>query len=170
MFFGAFALFAHRNGKLLFDLLGDPYKSGNQPFMSAEQLRKWVIYAVQKLKEENAREIKGKWADTVAQVQAYIKKNLSEDISLQSLSEQVFLHPVYLSKIYKTETGEGLTDYILRIKMEHAAKLLLSDRDCKVYEVAEKTGFQNPSYFIKVFRNQFGMTPLEYRKAYSPLA
>lgn len=170
MFFGAFAFLAHRNGKLLFDLLGDPYKSGNQPFMSAEQLRKWVLYAVQKLKEENAREIKGRWSDIVVQVQAYIRKNLSEDISLQSLSEQVFLHPVYLSKIYKTETGEGLSDYILRIKMEHAARLLLSDRDCKVYEVAEKTGFQNPSYFIKVFRNQFGMTPLEYRKAYSPLA
>jgi len=166
LFFNAFAYSAHRNGKLLSDLLGEEYKPINQRFMSASQLHKWVLYAVQHIREVNAHEIKGKWTDIVTKVQLYIKKNLSEDVSLQSLSERVYLHPVYLSKIYKIETGEGLSDYILRIKMEHAANQLISDRDCRIYEVALSVGFQNSSYFIKVFKNQLGITPSEYRKVY----
>jgi two-component system response regulator YesN len=104
----------------------------------------------------------------VERVQAYIRNHLSEDISLQSLSEQVYLHPVYLSAMYKSRTGEGLSEYMMRIKMEHASKLLLSDSSSKIYEVARETGYRNSSYFSKVFKDRFGLTPLEYRKANAP--
>jgi len=129
-------------------------------------LKKWVIRAMQYLKDDATVVNKGTWSNIVGQVQSYIRSNLSEDISLQSLSERVYLHPVYLSKLYKVETGEGLSDYISNIKMEHASELLLSDRDLKIYEVAIMVGFQNSSYFSRVFKNRFGMTPLEFRKIF----
>jgi AraC-like DNA-binding protein len=100
----------------------------------------------------------------VGRVQTYIRSHLSEDVSLQGLSEQVYLHPAYLSKLYKERTGEGLSDYILRVKMEYAAKLLLLERDKKIYEIGLEVGYQNQSYFSQVFKKWYGMTPLEYRK------
>ncbi|THF76677.1 helix-turn-helix transcriptional regulator [Cohnella fermenti] len=102
--------------------------------------------------------------DIVGAVQAYVRNHLGEDVSLASLSEQVYLHPVYLSKFYKEKTGEGLSDYILRIKMEYAAKLLLFEKDCRIYEIAGRIGFRNQSYFSSVFRKWFGMTPQDYRQ------
>ena len=85
------------------------------------------------------------------------------DISVRSIAERVYLHPVYLSKLFKSETGESLGDYIIRVKMERA-RWLLAHTNRKIYEITAELGYQNPQYFSKMFKKHFGVTPLEYRE------
>jgi len=62
------------------------------------------------------------------------------------------------------ETGENISDFITRHKMEKSRKLLISSTK-KIFEIAIEVGYQNPHYFIKVFKKYFGKTPQEYRNA-----
>jgi two-component system response regulator YesN len=95
-------------------------------------------------------------------VQRYIELNLAEDVSLKTLGEHVYLHPAYLSKVYKMETGEGINQYVQRLRMEKAA-LMLKQTASRVYEIGKLIGLPNTTYFIKQFRKDYGMTPQEYR-------
>jgi two-component system response regulator YesN len=67
-----------------------------------------------------------------------------------------------LSKIYKLETKQNITDYVFQLRMEKAAYLLKNSQD-KVYEIAEKLGYQRAHSFNHVFKKHYGMTPQEYR-------
>ncbi|MGO4375817.1 helix-turn-helix domain-containing protein, partial [Paenibacillus sp. MCAF20] len=97
----------------------------------------------------------------VQKVQEYVSNHL-EDASLQTIAANVYLNPSYLSKVYKLETGEGISDYLSRLKMEKAAHLLRSSNE-KIYEIAAKIGYLKTSYFIKVFKDRYGITPQEFR-------
>lgn len=103
------------------------------------------------------------YASLIYRVQTYIDENLNKDVSLQRIADYVYLHPVYLSKIYKMETGEGISDYISKLRMKKAKQYLLAS-NCKICDVAKKIGYQNTSYFIKVFKSFFGQTPQEFRQ------
>jgi two-component system response regulator YesN len=92
----------------------------------------------------------------------YIEENYSKNIKLSDISDSVYMHSSYVSKLFKKNTGMNLSDYITnhRIKI---AKELLCDPQYKIYEVAYKVGFNGPKYFNKVFKSKTGMTPLEFR-------
>ncbi|MBO9598985.1 MAG: helix-turn-helix transcriptional regulator, partial [Cohnella sp.] len=98
----------------------------------------------------------------VKQVQELVMNDIRHEASVKTIADKVFLHPVYLSKIYKLETGESLGDYIIRVRMEKALYLLKSTNK-KIYEITSELGYQNPQYFSKMFRKYYGMTPNEYR-------
>jgi len=98
----------------------------------------------------------------IKQVQELVSKELGVDTSVKTIADRVYLHPVYLSKLYKQETGESLGDYIIRIRMEKAV-YMLKHTNKKIYEITTELGYQNPQYFSKVFRRYYGCTPNEYR-------
>ncbi|NHN28960.1 helix-turn-helix transcriptional regulator [Paenibacillus agricola] len=100
--------------------------------------------------------------DIIQHIQQIVQQNLHEDVSLQLLSDKVNLHPKYVSWLYKNETGEGFNDYVHRLKMERAVHFLRNSRK-KVYEIASNLGYQHTSYFIRVFKERFQMTPQQYR-------
>lgn len=91
----------------------------------------------------------------------YIDDHYHEDISLESMSEVVFLNKNYFSELFKRETGKSFVQYLTEYRLEKA-KLLLSIDGLKGNEVADMTGFQNNSYFISVFKKYEGCTPKEY--------
>ncbi len=99
---------------------------------------------------------------TVRLVKQFIKENYASDISLKVLSKITYLHPNYLSKIFKRETGENISDYILNYRIEQAKKLL-KDPSLKIYEVAELSGFHTSKYFAALFKGMVGITPSQYR-------
>ena len=78
----------------------------------------------------------------------------------------MFLSPVYVSRLFKQETGETFTDYITKVRIEKA-KELLSYSAVKVYDVGRRTGYFNPRYFYRVFKNITGYTPSEYRREFA---
>ncbi|WP_409345078.1 response regulator [Paenibacillus sp. MBLB4367] len=164
----SFTHLAHRNGYTLAKLLGsdmDDLQSG-EAFSSIGKLRKWSMNVLGKLKEGTSNEVKDIRSQYVKKVKDFAEKNLHLDVSLRALADHVNLHPTHLSKIYKIETGEGISDYISLLRMERACRLLRAT-DKKVYEISMEVGYLDPAYFIKVFKRQFGVTPQEYRDGHT---
>lgn len=90
----------------------------------------------------------------------YINKNLHKKITVTELAEECRLSPDYISHLFKKETGENLSRYILKQKLETAKTLLWEGFDsCKI---CYTLGFCSQSYFISAFKKEFDMTPKEY--------
>ena len=100
--------------------------------------------------------------EPVERLKEYIQEHLSEPLSLNSLSEQAGFSAAYLSALFKSETGEGIKQYIIRARLERAAELLRSTND-RIYEIAEKCGFESTRHFSETFSRAYGMTPKKYR-------
>lgn len=153
----------HRNKRWLADTIGDDFYAvaGGQPMLTVGELRSWTMRVVASYRRSVSSGDKVSRSSIIRKVQEYIAQNPGT-ASLQTISASVFLNPSYLSKIYKLETGEGISDYILRVRMELAAGLLAQSPD-KIYEISVMLGYQKPSYFIQLFKKHYGMTPQEYR-------
>ncbi|MCC3375288.1 response regulator [Cohnella sp. REN36] len=162
---GALIYISHKNGKLLESVIGEDWAFLFQPnpFRSVDQLQQWVWRVLRKMQADMQSEQNETAAYLVRRAQQYVEDHLSGDTSLQTVADHVRVHPVYLSRVYKSETGEGLSGYILRLKMEKAEKMLL-DGSQKIHEIAERLGYANPPYFIKVFKKHSGLTPKEFRE------
>ncbi len=96
-------------------------------------------------------------------VKQYIHEHYQKDLSLNLLSEQVYLSPGYLSEIFIQETGCGINKYIKNLRME-LAKDLLHRTNMKVNDICHTVGYQNLSYFVRSFREHFGASPEKYRQ------
>lgn len=95
----------------------------------------------------------------------YIRRNLGGNLSLRSISEEVFLSESYLSKLFKKEMGMNLMEYINVCRVEEAERILQSSR-LPVDAIGRQVGFRRPSYFCKIFKKITGTTPHAYRKQY----
>ena len=92
----------------------------------------------------------------------YIHENYSANLSLETVAAKVLVNPSHLSRTFKKETGEVVTDYINRIRIEKA-KELLAFTDMLVYEVAETVGFKDSAYFSLVFKKITGISPKHFK-------
>ncbi|MCU6710500.1 response regulator [Paenibacillus sp. J5C_2022] len=99
----------------------------------------------------------------ITQAKQYIREKLKQDITLGEVAEQVYLNPVYLSRLFKLETGRSFSDYVTGVRMELAAELL-RDTNLKIYEVCEQTGYKDVRHFYKLFKKHTGYLPSEYRE------
>jgi two-component system response regulator YesN len=165
MIFSSFSNLAHKNGRMLEDVIGEHFGKlmDRSSIRTIQQLREWTFHTLQKFQALVSSEVRDIRQEVVRRVQVYIQEHISEDLSLHAIAEHVSLHPVYLSKIYKLETSENLSDYSFTLRMEKAI-YLLKESNCKVYEIGSQLGYQNPAYFIKVFKKQYGKTPQEFRE------
>ncbi|MBB6675049.1 response regulator [Cohnella nanjingensis] len=159
----AWASLSHKNKQSLFDPAGDGAiaLTDGQAAASMEELRAWTWRILHYFRQLESAEDKDSRANIIKQVQSFIQRNL-EEASLQAIAASVFLNPSYLSKIYKMETGEGISDYVFRARMERAAALLAQSAE-KIYDISQSLGYQKPSYFIQLFKKHYGLTPQEYR-------
>lgn len=121
----------------------------------------------EKIQEENLLQEGTEESDLgmVDKIRRYIAANLMQELSRETIAQAVFLNPSYLSRMFHKETGEKLSDYITRMRIEEA-KRMLETSDKKITAIAHALGYSNDSYFIRAFRNLVQMTPYEYRKAY----
>jgi two-component system response regulator YesN len=99
----------------------------------------------------------------VQRLQEYIANHLHEDFSREDLASYVFLNEAYISRLFRKETGFSLSDYILQERMKKAAELLKGTNE-SVSQVAVNLGFGNFSYFARMFKRVYGVTPHEFRK------
>lgn len=102
----------------------------------------------------------------IRQVKTYIEENYNQDVNLDSLSRLVFLNPIYLSSMFKQETGISITDYIIEVRLKKA-KELLADTPMFIGEIASAVGYKDTRYFSKLFLKHVGIKPTEYRKYHS---
>ncbi|QYR21023.1 response regulator [Paenibacillus sp. sptzw28] len=91
-----------------------------------------------------------------------IMEYYAEDISLQSVASRINVNSSYLSRVFKQEAGDNFIRFLTKVRIDKA-KFFLDSRHLKVYEVAEKVGYLNYTYFSKIFKKVVGVTPEEYR-------
>ncbi|MFC4808670.1 response regulator [Paenibacillus sp. GCM10023250] len=159
-----FVTLAHDNGRVLEELAGPQAADPSRPMRSVDRLREWAEALLNLLEQElgSRSERNDTHPAVVRQVESYVRKHLDKDIALNALAEMVYLHPAYLSKIYKEKTGINLSDFILRTRMELALSLL-SNPSNRIYEIAESVGYHSTQHFIQAFKKYYGATPKKYR-------
>ncbi len=95
----------------------------------------------------------------------FVHEHLTDDISLETIATAVNTNPSYLSRIFKKECGETLSEYITRLRIEKAKELLVLP-DQLVYLVSESVGYHDSTYFSTIFKKYTGMSPTEYRNRF----
>lgn len=104
--------------------------------------------------------------DSVAkQVDDYIKNNISGDLEVDTICNALQISRVKLYKISERTYGMGIAEYIRKIRVDMAQKMLIKSNE-RIGEVADKCGFYDYNYFTKVFKRYVGLTPRDYRKKY----
>jgi len=107
----------------------------------------------------------GKLSMEVQKVIKFIETHYAENISLQDAANYVNMSPNYVSSLCKKELGSSFIDYLIHYRVERAKELLLETHQ-KVYEIAEKVGLENQSYFSRIFKRETGLTPREFRRKF----
>ena len=102
--------------------------------------------------------------DTMINVKQYIIEHSHENISLETISKIVGLSPFYISKMFKEQLGVNYIDFLTECRIDKAKKLMISDSDKSVKEIAFEVGYNDPNYFSKVFKKMCDASPKEYRK------
>lgn len=98
----------------------------------------------------------------IEEVKAYIHAHLDEEIRREDIATALFLNPNYLSRMFKTETGNSLKEYITNEKMKMAQSLLKNSK-LPVYIIAQKVGYSNFSHFSQVYKKTFQISPTDER-------
>ncbi|MBO7743533.1 response regulator [Paenibacillus sp. MWE-103] len=93
----------------------------------------------------------------------YINRNLSLDLKLTEVAEDVHISRSYFSECFKNITGKTFNEYVRDARIDHS-KTLLSQTNEPIYRIAEKCGYPDEKYFSKVFRKKVGVLPSEIRK------
>ncbi|WP_185967479.1 helix-turn-helix domain-containing protein, partial [Clostridium sp. HBUAS56010] len=103
----------------------------------------------------------------VEQVKVLVQKNIyNPNLSVEILAQEVHLSVNYLRNIFKENTGNSLSNYIIEQKLELIFKLL-SETDMTIQDISDKLGFSTRNYFFTFFKKHTGYTPSQYRKLHS---
>lgn len=136
-------------------------EEARKAYQSVEHCRKWISAAADRMKEESRT--RGEENDTVTRIRKFVEENLENRISREMIAEQLYFSTDYISRIFKKETGQSLSEYIMLRKIERARELVAEGKD-NIGDIAVKLGYNNFSYFSEIFRRVTGYLPSDYRK------
>lgn len=102
--------------------------------------------------------------DRISRVLAYIHSNLSSALSLEDIAKQSCWSCWQLQRVFQAETGLTVANYVRELKLSHAAELLLDGKE-RVIDIALGLGFNSEISFSRSFKQMFGSSPSQYRKA-----
>ncbi|NLK27172.1 MAG: helix-turn-helix transcriptional regulator [Clostridiales bacterium] len=100
----------------------------------------------------------------VDRIKNYLNENYEQKISLEQIAHNMYLSPVYISKLFKEETGESPINYLIRIRLERASKILLQGNSGSIKSIAYQVGYHDVYHFSKLFKKYYGMSPLHFRE------
>ncbi|GKX31477.1 AraC family transcriptional regulator [Vallitalea longa] len=123
-----------------------------------------IIFRLYKYKEEPKNYVDEKNKNIISRVINYIEINYSCHITLTNMAKTYGYTPDYFSKLFKKTVGISLINYVQKIRIKEACKLLKSPNDYKVIEIANKVGYKDIKFFNYIFKKIVGMTPSKYRK------
>ncbi len=100
----------------------------------------------------------------VQRIIQYLKANYSQHISLDGIAQNMYLSPVYISKIFKEKTGDSPINYLIQIRLGKAKEMLEENRG-SIRTIAAQVGYDDVYHFSKLFKKYYGVSPLYYRKS-----
>lgn len=99
---------------------------------------------------------------SIEKIEAYIKENYKRNITIRELAEKVYMHPVYLGKLFTQKIGVGFNEYIHELRIQEA-KRLIKETNLKNHEIAAEIGYSNYNSFLHKFQKYTGVKPTEFR-------
>jgi AraC-like DNA-binding protein len=147
----------------LFRLFLDHQESNVANPYQADLLTRLIL---SEIGNENSSMEKTNWSGLVSRANAYITSHCHETISTSAIAQTLQCNPDYLSRLYRKTTGITITEEINRKRIQLAKKTLL-DSTMNINEIAYHCGFDNTSYFHRVFRRLAGLSPNEYRQNFT---
>ncbi|MCR5465945.1 MAG: AraC family transcriptional regulator [Lachnospiraceae bacterium] len=93
----------------------------------------------------------------------YLNENYSQHISLDQIARNMYLSPVYISKIFKEKTGDSPINYLIRVRLSKAREMLTEGRG-SIRSISAMVGYDDVYHFSKLFKKHYGVSPMYYRK------
>lgn len=148
---------------LKIQLTGEKFDYQTLPELHApEEIQAAAVRLAENIADALSRDDQNSNDVLLSKIKQYIDDHFGEDLSLQDVAEKAFLSTVYFSRFFKKQTGENFSDYLLRVRMEHAAQFLKENK--KVTDVSQACGYSNSGYFSRIFKEYYGCTPTEYTR------
>ena len=130
---------------------------------SFEAICSWCAKDLEELIGAVKKNANIKRIDIIHKAIRYIQENYQQKITLIDVAQKVFLSPAYFSKIFKEEMGCSFREYLNNYRIEKSMAMLLQE-NIKASSIAFMVGFDDQSYFTKVFKRVVGITPNQYRE------
>jgi len=133
-------------------------------FSTVEQLATWLSRIMNRFSDCVFNLTDVKHVDVIYKTLDYVKKNYMNKITLADVAENAHISPSYFSKIFKDEMKCNFNMYLNQVRIQNSKKLLLDD-SVTLVDVAFLCGYEDQSYFSKVFKKIAGMSPGKYRES-----
>jgi len=144
----------------------DAYMQQIDRFEDIEGLSIWITGVMHRFIQQSFDFAGIKHSDVVFKAMEYIRAHYDHKLTLDDIAQHVYLSRSYLSSLFREETGQTLFSYINRVRVEKS-KLFLMDSTVALAHAAAMCGFEDQSYFTKVFRKITGMSPKQYRDRFN---
>ena len=99
----------------------------------------------------------------VEQIVNYFEEHYNEKISLERIAQNMYLSTFYISKIFKSETGDAPIRHLINIRLEKAKEILEQTPNLSIKEIAAKVGYEDVYHFSKQFKKHFGISPSQIK-------
>ncbi len=129
-----------------------------------DELCLWLVEVMNRLINYVFRFNDVKHVDIIRKSVDYIRRNYAKKITLEDVASIVYLSPSYFSKVFKDEMELNFNAYLNKIRIEKSKQLLMND-SIKLADVSGLVGFEDQSYFSKVFKKLVGQTPGKFRES-----
>ena len=127
---------------------------------TANLIDSYIRLLYEHYKINNHEEEQLHWA--VLTLQNYINTNYNQNISLQNVSKLYFINNKYIGRLFKKQIGYTFHEYLNRVRLENATNLLLHTSN-NIIDIAMDSGFQNVTYFNRLFFQKYQMSPVKFR-------
>jgi len=127
-----------------------------------DQVFRWMMESLDSFLDNMLENRSGLNTRVINKACEFIVKNCHRNISLEEVAQFVHLSPFYFSRLFKQDKGCNFVDFLTKARVDKA-KLMLQSLDYTIVRVAAEAGYHDASYFCRVFRQEVGMTPNQYR-------
>lgn len=135
-------------------------------FETISDIKQCLVNALETVRDYLNRQGKNRYRKIVEDIKNIVDENYGQISNIEQIVKPLYISASYANHIFKQQTGMSIFDYLIERRME-AAKKMLSDENVRIYEVSEKVGYLNKSYFITLFKEYTGLTPKQYMDKYS---
>ena len=145
------------------EVTGDDYAlfQNLQLLSTKEQVRGWISRTVEGIVAQVERQRKAVSHQMVKRILNMVEAEIDQEMTLHTVASRMYVNSSYLSRLFKQETGKAFSAYVVERRMELAKATL--QKGAKVYDAARTVGYRDVSYFTKVFRKYWGVTPREIK-------
>lgn len=149
--------------KMIYNDKDIPYSSIKK-FETLIEMKAWLLSLYKKLTYLiGEAKFNPDYSEYTRKAIRYIQNNYKRDVSLNEVAEHIGVNSSYLSRLFKEDCGIGFVEYLNHIRVGYA-KQLIENKELKLKDIAHEVGFNNYTYFFKVFKDVLNVTPVEYKR------